>query len=310
MSLYALLKPAGKNGFGYGSTAQDVTEGLSLSGKTIVVTGCNSGLGLETLRVLTMRGARVIGTARDINKAKTACDSVVGSSTGSTMPVAMELSDPHSVRAAIATIRADGGPLDAIICNAGIMALPTLEMAHGLDQQFLTNHIGHFMFVTGLLDRLTDTGRVVMLSSAAHMMAPTEGIAFDNLDGHRGYSPWRNYGQSKFANLLFANALARRFQGTHKTANAVHPGVISTNLGRHMNPIARWAQKLGDPLLMKSVAQGAATQCFVAVNPAAAGISGAYFADCNEAQPRKDSRDVALSERLWTESEAIVARLP
>jgi len=310
MSLVALLKPAGKNGFGYGSTAEDVTEGISLAGKTIVVTGCNSGLGLETLRVLTKRGARVIGTARDLTKAQAACDSVASGSTGSTVAVAMELADPQSVRAAVATIRADGALLDAVICNAGIMALPKLEKAYGLDLQFFTNHIGHFMFVTGLLDRLADTGRVVMLSSSAHNMAPKEGIQFDNLDGSKGYTSWGNYGQSKFANLLFASELARRFTGTLKTANAVHPGVISTNLGRHMSPLARLSMKIGGPLFLKTIPQGAATQCYVAVHPDAATVSGAYFADCNEATPRKDATSRALAERLWTESEAIVARLP
>lgn len=310
MSLVALLKPNGKNGFGYGSTAEDVTEGISLAGKTIIVTGCNSGLGLETLRVLTKRGARVIGTARDLKKAQAACDSVAAGSTGSTVAVAMELADPQSVRAAVATIRADGALLDAVICNAGIMALPKLEKAYGLDLQFFTNHIGHFMFVTGLLDRLADTGRVVMLSSSAHNMAPKEGIQFDNLDGSKGYTSWGNYGQSKLANLLFASELARRFTGTLKTANAVHPGVIATNLGRHMNPLARIGMKIGEPLFLKTIPQGAATQCYVAVHPGAATISGAYFADCNEATPRKDATSRALAERLWTESEAIVARLP
>jgi NAD(P)-dependent dehydrogenase (short-subunit alcohol dehydrogenase family) len=306
MSLYQHFKSNGPSGFGYGSTAEQVTEGLSLDGKTILVTGCNSGLGQEALRVLVLRGARVIGTARTLEKAKGACDAVKGR----TVPVACELSDPASVRACVESVKATGHRLDAIICNAGIMALPKLEQAHGIELQFLTNHVGHFILVTGLLDRLAADGRVVMLSSGAHKMAPKGGIKFDNLSGEKGYTPWGNYGQSKIANLLFAKELARRFAGTKRTANAVHPGVIQTNLGRHMNPVAGMAFGLTGPLVLKSVPQGAATEVYVAVHPAVANSSGLYFADCNVAKPRADAEDPALAAKLWEVTEKIVAGLP
>jgi WW domain-containing oxidoreductase len=306
MSLYQHFKSNGPSGFGYGSTAEQVTEGLSLEGKTILVTGCNSGLGQEALRVLTLRGARVIATARTLEKAKAACGAVKGK----TVPVACELSDPASVRACVDAVKATGHRLDAIICNAGIMALPKLKQAFGIELQLFTNHVGHFILVTGLLDRLADDGRVVVLSSGAHAMAPKGGIQFDNLSGEKGYSDWGNYGQSKFANLLFAKELARRFAGTKRTANAVHPGVIRTNLGRHMNPVASIAFGLAGPLVLKSVPQGAATEIYVAAHPAAAAINGAYFADCNVARPRADAEDPALATRLWKVTEEIVAGLP
>lgn len=306
MSLYQLFKGKGPSGFGYGSTAEEVTEGLSLEGKTILVTGCNSGLGLEAMRVLALRGARVLGTARTLEKAQAACATVGGLA----VPYACELSDPSSVRACVEVVRRGGVRLDAIICNAGIMALPKLEQVHGIELQFFTNHIGHFMLVTGLLDRLADDGRVVMLSSGAHTMAPREGIRFDDLAGARGYTPWGHYGQSKLANLLFAKELARRLAGTRRTANAVHPGVIRTNLGRHMPGFADLLFGLVGPLFLKSVTQGAATEVYVAVHPAVAGTSGAYFADCNVAKARADADDPALARRLWEVSEAIVAGLP
>lgn len=306
MSLYELFKSNGPSGFGYGSTAEQVTEGVSLAGKTILVTGCNSGLGEETMRVLAMRGAKVIGTARSVEKAKTACDQVKGQ----TAPLACELSDPKSVRAAVESVKRDGMRLDAIVCNAGIMALPKLEQAFGYELQFFTNHIGHFLLVTGLLDQLTDTGRVVMLSSAAHEGAPKGGIQFDNLSGEKSYTAWSAYGQSKIANLLFAKELSRRFVGTKKTANAVHPGVIATNLARHMNVVARGVFGLVGPLVLKSIPQGAATQVYVAANPAAAAISGEYFADCNVAKPRADANDPDLARKLWDVSEKIAAELP
>jgi NAD(P)-dependent dehydrogenase (short-subunit alcohol dehydrogenase family) len=306
MSLWELFKGKGPSGFGYGSTAEQVTEGLALAGKTVLVTGCSAGLGRETLRVLALRGARVVGTARTLEKARAACGAVAGE----TVPLACELSDPASVRACADSVREAGLVLDAVVCNAGIMALPRLAQAHGIELQLFTNHVGHFLLVTGLLDALADDGRVVMLGSEAHRMAPEEGIRFDDLSGEKEYRGWVAYGQSKLANLLFAKELARRLAGTRRTSNAVHPGVIETELGRHMSPVARFAFGLAGPLALKSVAQGAATQVYAAVHPAVATISGAYFADCNVARPRPDAEDPALARRLWEVTEEIVARLP
>jgi len=306
MSLYSMMAPKGASGFGYGSTAEQVTQGVDLSGKTIVVTGCNSGLGLETMRVLAKRGAHVIGTARTETKASEAGRSVGGKTTG----LACELSDPKSVRAAVKSLHDKGTKIDAIIANAGIMALPTLETAFGYELQFFTNHVGHFMLVTGILDLLADDARVVIVSSGAHRNAPDGGIQFDNLDGKKSYAPWTFYGQSKIANILFAKQLAKRLGGTKKTANALHPGVIKTNLGRHMNPLAGAALSIGSAIAMKSIPEGAATQCYVAVNPGAASITGEYWSDCNVAQCRADARDPALAEKLWAKTEEIVASLP
>ena len=305
MSLYEMFKRAGPNGFGYGSTAEQVTEGLALAGKTVLVTGCNSGLGQEAMRVLALRGARVLGTARTLAKAQEAC-SALGPQA---VPLECELADPKSVRGCVEAVKRAGFKLDALLCNAGIMALPERQEAFGLELQFFTNHIGHFILVTGLLAQLTEQGRVVMLSSGAHTMAPKGGIEFDNLSGARNYKAWTNYGQSKFANLLFAKELARRFAGTKKTANAVHPGVIHTNLSRHMNPVARAVFGAVGPLALKTVPQGAATEVYVAVHPGAAAVNGAYFADCNVAPCRPDANDPALAARLWETSEKIVAAL-
>jgi len=308
MSLIAFFKSKGPTGFGYASTASDVTQGASLAGKTILVTGCNSGLGLETMRVLASRGANVIGAARTVAKANEAAATAGGKATG----VACELSDPASVRACVETVKKMGTPLDAIVANAGIMALPKLNQSHGYELQFFTNHIGHFILVTGLLDQLADDARVVMLSSAAHNMAPVGGIQFDNLSGEHGYKGWVAYGQSKIANLLFAKELARRFAGTKKTANAVHPGVISTNLGRHLGMPAVVGEAvwgLGNLLFLKSIPQGAATQCYVAANPKAASVSGEYWADSNIAKSRAEASDPALAAKLWEVSEKIVAGL-
>ena len=306
MSLVALFKPNGPSGFGFRSTAEDVTRGLSLRGKTILITGSNSGIGLETVRVLALRGAHVLAAARTEDKARAACAGFAGE----IVPLACELSEPRSVRACVAAVQRLGAKLDAVVCNAGIMALPRLEQAFGYELQFFTNHIGHFLLVTGLLNDLADNGRVVMLSSAAHARAPRGvGIEFDNLSGQQRYDPWVAYGQSKLANLLFAKELAKRLAGTRKTANAVHPGVINTNLARS-RPLIAFAMHIAEPIGFKSIAQGAATQCYVATHPKLEGVTGEYFADCNVARSTRRSRDAELAARLWAESERIVAELP
>ena len=159
MSLLGALRGKGPNGFGYNTTAEEATAGVDLSGKRILLTGCNSGIGFETMRVLTERGATVLGAARSLEKAEKAGAKV----SGETIPVVCELSEPESVFAAAESVKAMGEKLDVIVCNAGIMALPKLNQQHGYELQFFTNHIGHFILVTELLDLLADDGRVVMV---------------------------------------------------------------------------------------------------------------------------------------------------
>lgn len=306
MSLVSMLKPRGESGFGYGSTAEEVTEGISLAGKNILITGSNSGLGFETMRVLALRGAHIYGAARTLDKAIAATARVQGQATG----VECELSDPESILSCAEYFKSNGIRLDIVICNAGIMALPKLEHAFGYELQFFTNHIGHFMLVNRLTESLAENGRVVVLSSDAHKMAPREGIQFDNLDGKKGYKPWTAYGQSKLANLLFAKELSRRWSQTKRTANALHPGVIHTNLIRDVGPMTKvmnTAFRLSSPILWKTIPQGSATSCYVAVHPKAASLTGKYFSDCNLARPIPNAESLELAQRLWERSEKIVA---
>jgi WW domain-containing oxidoreductase len=302
MSFATSLKPFGPTGFGAASTAEAVTEGFSLNGKTILVTGCTSGLGMESCRVLSLRGARVIGTARSLQGAVAACCDLPNEATG----LACELSDPRSVRNCAASIREAGYTLDAIICNAGIMATPTLQKSKGYELQFFTNHIGHFLLVTSLLDTLADDGRLVIVTSSYHRLAPKGGIQFDNLNGARGYNPWIAYGQSKLANILFANELQRRFAGTGKLAFSVHPGIIPTKLARNTGSVGVLMLNLIAPLFLKSIPQGSATQLFAAVHPHAATMPGAYLADCNTARVSRYAQDPDLARKLWEVSEQIL----
>jgi NAD(P)-dependent dehydrogenase (short-subunit alcohol dehydrogenase family) len=285
------------------STAEEVTAGIDLSGKTAVVTGANSGLGYETMRVLALRGAHVIGTGRTAEKAEAACSSVEGKAT----PVVLELTDLNSIAACADQVRALGTPIDMLICNAGIMALPELEQVNGIEKQFFVNHLGHFAFTTALTEQVqaAEQGRVVLVSSMGHRWAPESGIEFDNLSGEKEYDPNKMYGQSKLANGLFAFELARRFEGTSATANAVHPGIIMTNLARHFPKWQQVAGRLIGWTFMKSMEAGAATTCYVATSAALAGVSGYYFSDCNPEVPSKQMQDPALAARLWEVSQEL-----
>jgi WW domain-containing oxidoreductase len=302
MSLFSKIRGRrGASGFGYASTAEEVTEGIDLAGKTALITGVNSGLGQETARVLAMRGAHIIAVARSQEKAELAAKDF-----GDATPIACELSDPDSVRACVASVIECGRKIDMLICNAGIMALPKLQQEQGYELQFFTNHIGHFILVNGLLDSLSERARVVMLSSEGHRLA-TRGIELDNLSGEKNYSRWRAYGRSKLANLLFAVELSKRFEGSHRTANAVHPGVIRTNLGRHMNAAMNAAYAATDLIYAKSVPQGAATTCYAATHPTLDRVTGQYFADCNLAKASRHGRNAEMARQLWQASEDIVA---
>ena len=291
------------------STATEVLGEVDLSGRTALVTGVTSGLGLESMRVLAARGARVLGTGRTLEKARAACASVGAGC----VPLELELESLESVRACAQAVIALGLPLDILMCNAGIMALPKLEQVGGLEKQFVVNHLGHFVLVNRLLPQVqaATQGRVVVLSSMGYRWAPEAGIEFDNLSGERGYEPNRMYGQSKLANGLFSLELARRLReaGSSATSNAVHPGVINTNLGRHFESWKRAAASLIGWTFMKSVEAGAATSCYVATAAALAQVSGYYFEDCNPVvpSPGKHMDDPVMAAALWKTSEQLVA---
>lgn len=277
---------APRSAFGPQSTAEDVTNGLDLSGKTAVVTGCNSGIGFETMRVLALRGAHVIGTARTRNKGREACAKVNGRAT----PVVLELTDFPSVVACADRIRALSWRIDMLILNAGIV-LGALEQVYGLEKQFVVNHLGHFLLANRVLDlvRAAPQGRVVTVGSGNHRDAPPGGIQFDNLSGE-GWAA-SGYHHSKLANGLFSLELAKRLAGTRSTSNCVTPGPVRTNILRNVSSSTAHQTK--------SPAQGAATQCYVATNPLLAKISGEYFKDCNPAPQSDNQRDAAMAAKLW-----------
>lgn len=299
-------KPAA-NEFDDDSTAEEVTRGLDLSGKTFLVTGCNSGLGLETMRVLALRGARVLGAARNRAKAERAIQSL-GKLKGEMIPVVCELTDYAGIKKLTDWVNQQDYGLDAVICNAGIMLLPELRVSNGLEKQFDVNYMGHFLLAQNLrpaLEKISGGGRIVMVSSGYHTRAPEEkGVDFGNLAGQKYYDSSEAYGRSKLAMALYARQFSLKYPESKITANSLHPGVIHTNLVRHMP----WYMKVGAWLLgwtfMKSVEEGAATQTYLATHPEVEGVSGYYYSDCNATTPDGPHfENEQLRERLWQFSE-------
>jgi WW domain-containing oxidoreductase len=284
--------------FGRRSTADQVLAGIDLNGKRILVTGCNSGLGFETMNAFAANGAAVIGLARTLPAATTSCVQA----SPLCAPIACDLTDFESIAGAVRTIREMGGPLDAVVANAGVANLPSPDTRYGIEMNFLANHIGHFALVNGIADLLRDnSGRIVIVSSSAAIEhAPREGIMFDNLDGRRFYDPSTFYGQSKLANALYAKELSRRLSSRGIAVNAVDPGAARTRVLK-----GYWAR-----LFAKSAAQAASTQALVAASPQASGITGQYWSDCRIAAGSPLLEDGVLAKRLWDVSNDIVTRRP
>lgn len=282
------------SGFSATSTAEQVTAGIDLTGKTALVTGCNSGIGYETMRVLALRGAHVLGTARTVEKGRDACGSIDGRCT----PLVLELTDFNSVVACAEQVASLNVPLDMLICNAGILFREHRQVGD-LEMHFVVNHLGHFLLVQHLLDAViaAPAGRIVVVGSKSHRNA--DRIRFSDLSGKN----WdvSAYSHSKLANGLFSLELARRLKQTRATSNCLHPGSVTTN-------IFRSATRRSNPnRQLKSLAEGAATSCYVATSPKLAGISGYYFADCNPLEPSPAMQDAEMARKLWDVSEVLVS---
>ena len=306
--------------YGAESTTDEVLDGVDLRGKRILVTGVSAGLGIETARSLVARGAYVVGAARDLDKARGATDSVRAAvATGGGFElVELDLASLASVRACADALVAAGKRFDGIIANAGVMACPQGKTSDGFETQFGTNHLGHFVFINKLTSLLNRGARVVILSSGAHRFSDVDldDPAFERTT----YHPFVAYGRSKTANALYAVALDKRLKDRGVRVTSVHPGVIQTELGRHMTPdlIAQMMPAGGaqPAFVFKSVPQGAATSVWSGIVAPADAVGGRYCEDCHVAELADDpatpggvrayALDAARAEALWAKSEEMV----
>jgi NAD(P)-dependent dehydrogenase (short-subunit alcohol dehydrogenase family) len=268
--------------FGFHSTAGEVIAGVDLSGRRAIVTGASSGIGVETARALAGAGAEVTLAVRDADAGVRVAADITGTTGNPAVRVApLDLSDRASVARFVAEWE---GPLHVLVNNAGIMATPEQHTPEGWELQFATNHLGHFALAEGLHRALAAAGgaRVVALSSTGHLRSP---VVFDDLHFRfRPYDPWVAYGQSKTADVLFAAGAAERWAADGITANAAHPGGIRTNLMRYL-PNPEEVASAFPAALYKTTEEGASTSVLLAASPLLDGVSGRYFANCNEATP-------------------------
>ena len=294
------------------TTAVEALRGQRLDGFTAIVTGANSGLGVETARALAFAGANVVLACRSAALGERVADTLradLPKNAGRLEVAALDLADLNSVRAFIKGFLASDRKLDLLINNAGVMARPLTFTAQGIESQLGINHLGHFALTAGLLSALSPKGRVVTVASSVHTRGKgnnvLETLTTDRAFTTRRYSRYGSYDDSKLANVLFTRGLANRL-GPGQSAHSIHPGVIGTNLARSMGVMGK-VFVFFLKLFSKTPAQGAATSVFAATAPELAGRSGTYLANCAVANSSPDGQDAELAERLWTVSEQIVA---
>jgi NAD(P)-dependent dehydrogenase (short-subunit alcohol dehydrogenase family) len=303
--------------FGPETTTNDVLAGIDLHGVVALVTGGSSGLGQETARAFAAQGAQVILTARDVPKGEAAAAAIRASTGNERVTVeALELGSLASIRACAQRVLERHGRLHILVNNAGVMACPFAKTADGFEMQFGSNHLGHFLLTCLLVPALRAgaPSRIVSVSSRGHHLSPVvfEDIHFE----HRPYHKWLSYGQAKTANVLFAVALERRLAASGVHANALHPGAIMTELGRHLEAEdIQFLQSRNRGMQFKSVEAGAATAVFTATAPELVGRGGLYLEDChvahvNDAPDALDgvksyALDPENAERLWDVSEKL-----
>ncbi|KAL0481225.1 short-chain dehydrogenase [Acrasis kona] len=305
--------------YGKDSTAEEVSEGINLDRKVVIVTGASSGLGEETARVFALRGALVVIAVRNVASGEKTAQTILSQNPSANLKVMeVDLASLKSIRKFAADFKALNLPLNYLINNAGIMALPERKTTEdGFELQFGTNHLGHFLLTNLLADVLIKSApaRVVTVSSLAHAFNDGKGFYFEDYNLEHNYSKWAAYAHSKTANILFSNELNERLKKHNVESFSLHPGGIRTPLQKELTldeMIAHgWLDKDGNPKpdIWKTIPAGAATSVFAATSSELTGKGGAYLEDCNITQTgTENSRDPENGRKLWALSEKLVGQ--
>jgi retinol dehydrogenase-12 len=284
-----------------------------MTGKTVVITGANSGIGLETAVALARAGARTVITARHRGRGEAAVADIRRRAASDQVEmVVFDLSSLQSVREGAAEILARCPRLDVLVNNAGLVLGERRETVDGFEATFGTNHLGPFLLTELLLERIKASApaRIVNVASTAHKGARS-GLDFDDLQTTRRYAGMKAYSRSKLANIYFTTELARRLVGTGVTANCVHPGTVVTGFGRDGDTtgVFRFGLSVIKPFVLNAE-QGARTSVYVASSPEIDGVTGKYFVKCRVRNPSKAARDDEAARTLWKVSEEFLAAHP
>lgn len=278
-----------------------------MQGRVCLITGASNGIGKAAAVKLSKMGASLVLLCRNRDRGENAVAEISLRSGNEDVDLLLaDLGSLRQVREAAEAFLGSSRPLHVLINNAGAIYMDRTVTEDGIETTFAVNHLGHFLLTNMLMHRMRDSGlaRIVNVSSEAHKFAYGDGrIAFDDLMGERTYSGWRAYGQSKLANILFTDELARRLRGSEITANALHPGVVASKFGcNNRTGWMPWFQALYRPFA-RSNDKGADTAVWLASAPEVEGVSGKYFKDRKVLRPGRQAILEEDSARLWAVSE-------
>ncbi|XP_027860890.1 retinol dehydrogenase 12-like [Xiphophorus couchianus] len=269
-----------------------------LDGKTVIITGANTGIGKETARDLARRGARIVMACRDMERAEEARTDILEDTGNENIIIRkLDLSDTKSIRAFAQIINKEEKQVNILINNAGIMMCPYSKTVDGFEMQFGVNHLGHVLLTYLLLDliKCSAPARIVVVASVAHTWT---GLRLDDINSETSYDAMKAYGQSKLANVLFVRSLAKRLQGTGVSVFSLHPGVVQSDLWRHQHQCIQVAVKIFR-IFTKTTVEGAQTTIFCAVEQGLESQSGNYFSDCAPARCSRAAANDDLAQTLW-----------
>ncbi|GAB2269800.1 hypothetical protein Dimus_004718 [Dionaea muscipula] len=312
---------AGPSGYGSKSTADQVTGDHCFHippHLTAIITGATSGIGAETARALARRGVRVIIGARNLKKAAQVKELMEKENPKAEIIVLdIDLSSFASVERFCSEFLSLQLPLNILINNAGVYSHKLEFSEDKIEMTFATNYLGHFLLTELLLEKMVETadqtgiqGRIINVSSVIHSWIKRETFSFSHMLNPAKYNGTRAYAQSKLGNIMHAKEMARKLKArkARVSINAVHPGIVKTGImSAHKGFITDSLYFLASKLL-KSTSQGAATTCYVAVSPQVEGISGRYFADCNESHCSALANDEFEAHKLWNQTRAIISK--